>query len=458
MKTTTRHLRILLPLLALVLLQNCKSYKDPASTEELVDQAIENNFEVPEFWEASNDTAAVSDNWYKNFNDPKLAGLVEEAVDSTNLSIVYQLALIEQNKAMRDLAQSGKRVQIGYGADYAGLSTTTGTDKYGLAVGGGIAWEADLWGRIEAGILSADENLKASIYNYSFTKQSIAATTSKLYFTIGTLNNAIAVGEDFIEVNDRIKEILSVREEVGIIDMKEVYLIGAQIASINNLIQDYNDEVQISTRQLEVVLGRYPENQLQVDWLPQDIAKIDAIGNPFQLIERRPDLKRDESVVRSKFYLSEEARLLKYPNLVLSADIGFSTISDLIFGTGGSFFGPIYTGGAIDAQIESANAEQRQALMTYGLSLLNAFNEVETALGSESFLREQQRFVIDAIDESKHAYELMVEQYKVGKVSLFEVLQTQMQWLRKELDLIAINGELYQRRVDLYLALGGDIN
>ena len=124
---------------------------------------------------------------------------------------------------------------------------------------------------------------------------------------------------------------------------------------------------------------------------------------------------------------------------------------------GGSFFGPIYSGGAIDAQIEGASADQRRALMTYGLSILNAFNEVETSLSSEKFLREQKKHITDAVNESKNAYELMVEQYKVGKVSLFEVLQTQMEWLLKELDLINIHGELYQQRVDLYLALGGDI-
>lgn len=457
MKTINSYLKILLPLLALALFQNCKSYKEPADTEGLIQQATENNFEVPEFWESSEDTLAVSNNWYKNFDDPVLNAYVEEAIDSTNLSIVYQLALIEQNQALKSLAQSGKKVKVGYGGDYTGLSTTTGINNYSFATGGGVSWEADLWGRIEAGILSADENLKASIYNYSFTKQSIAATTSKLYFKIGTLQQAVGIGEDFIEVNNRIKEILSLREEVGIINMKEVYLVGAQIASINNLIQDYQDEIQRTTRQMEVVMGRYPENALPVKWTPEHLEPIQQIGNPFQLIERRPDLKRDESVVRSKFFVTEQAKLLKYPNLVLSADIGFSTVSDLIFGTGGSFFGPIYSGGAIDAQIEGASADQRRALMTYGLSILNAFNEVETSLSSEKFLREQKKHITDAVNESKNAYELMVEQYKVGKVSLFEVLQTQMEWLLKELDLINIHGELYQQRVDLYLALGGDI-
>lgn len=450
--------KIGLSLLSLVCVLNCKSYKEPMTTSETVDQLTENTFDIPEFWEAGNDTISVSDDWYKEFNDKDLEVLVKEAIDTTNLSIIYQLALIEQSKAVRSLEESGKKVKVGYGADYEGLSASNGISNYGVAGGVGVSWEADLWGKIETGILAADENLKASIYNYSFTRQSIAATTSKLYFKIGTLKQAIGIGKKFIEVNDNVMKLQKVREEVGIIDMKEVYLLGAQISTINNLIESYLNEVQSTTRQLEVVLGRYPKNELQVDWSPETINPIQKIGTPFQLINRRPDLKRDESVVRSKFYLNEQAQLLKYPDLVLSADIGFSTVSDLIFGTGGSFFGPIYSGGAIDAQIASASAEQRQALMNYGLTMLNAFKEVESSLSSESYLREQKVFLTDAANESKSAYQLMAEQYKVGKVSLFEVLQTQMQWLLKELDLVNINGQIYQQRVDLYLSLGGNIN
>jgi outer membrane protein TolC len=156
--------------------------------------------------------------------------------------------------------------------------------------------------------------------------------------------------------------------------------------------------------------------------------------------------------------LTEQAKLAKYPNLVLSADMGFSTVSDLIFGAGGSFFGPIYTGGAIESQIASATAIQRESLMTYGLSILNAFNEVETAMSSEKYLLEQQRHITNSIEESKNAYQLMLKQYAVGRVGLFEVLQTQMEWLLRELDLVNINGEIYAQRVQLYLALGGNIN
>ena len=441
-----------------LLIHNCKSYEQPAETNSIVTEALGNKIIVPEFWDTSSDTSKVKENWYKEFHDPFLESLVEEAIDTTNLSIIYQLALIEQTSAQRGLSQSNKSLKIGYGAGSSGYTATGAANNFDANVGGGISWEADLWGKIETGILSADENLKASIYNYSYTRQSITATTSKLYFEIGTLNQELQIGEDFIKVNDHIKDLLKIREEVGIIDMKEVFLIKAQISSINNLIEQYKNELQTKTRKLEVVIGRYPENKLIVNWQPDVLEPVTEIGNPFELINRRPDLKRNESYVRSQFFLTEQAKLIKYPNLVLSADMGFSTISDLIFGVAGSFFGPIYTGGAIDSQIASATAEQKKSLMTYGLSLLNAFNEVETSLSSEKYLLEQKLYMTNAINESKNAYDLMLKQYAVGRVGLFEVLQIQMEWLLKELNLIRINGSLYRQRVELYLALGGNIN
>ena len=458
MKTIVKISRYILFLALTLLLQNCKSYEQPAVTESIAVESLESKIEIPEFWETSSDTIEVKEDWYKEFNDPKLDSLVLEAIDTSNLSIIYQLALIEQSNAQRDLAQSNKKVKIGYGGDYSGYSATGSANSYDFSTTGGISWEADLWGKIETKILAADENLKASIYNYSYTRQSIAATTSKLYFQIGTLNQSLQLGNDFIKVNDHIKDLLKIREEVGIIDLKELFLIKAQISSINNLIENYKNEIQKNTRKLEVVLGRYPENKLIVDWNTVSLNPVTEIGNPFELINRRPDIKRNESIVRSQFYLTEQAKLLKYPNLVLSANMGFSTVSDLIFGTAGSFFGPIYSGGALDSQIESASAEQKKALMTYGISILNAFNEVETSLNSESYLLEQQKHINNSVVESKNAYQLMLKQYAVGRVGLFEVLQTQMEWLFRELDLIKINGNIYQQRVDLYLALGGNIN
>lgn len=441
----------------ILLFQQCKLYQNPEGTDELAAKSLESRFEIPEYWEAKQDSTEVVENWYTTFDDPDLNKLVEEAIDTSNLSILYQLALIDQGIAESSLSKSRKSVQVGYNGDYGGYSDSKGTNDYNFAATGGISWEADLWGKIETGLLIADENLKADIYNYSYTRQSIAAKVANLYFKIGTLNNSLEIAKEFLSLNDTISNILKIREEVGVIDMKEVFLTNAQVSSINNIIERYKNLKQIRTRELEVVLGRYPENKLQVDWIHKSLEPILQISNPIDLINRRPDLKRQESLVRSHFYLNEQAKLAKYPSLVLSANLGFSTIGDLIFGTGASLFGPIFNGGALDSKIGVATAIQKQALMSYGMGILQAFNEVETSMSAEVNLLEQEKYIKEAIDELKDAYALLGKQYAVGVVSAFEVLQIQMQWLIRELDLVQKQGEIHQMRVQLYLALGGNI-
>lgn len=441
----------------LFLVQQCKLYKDPEGTNELAAKSLESRFEIPEYWEAKQDSSEVVENWYTTFNDTGLNQLVEEAIDTSNLSILYQLALIDQGIAESSLSKSRKSVQVGYNGDYGGYSNSQGTNDYNFSATGGISWEADLWGKIETGLLAADENLKADIYNYSYTRQSIAAKVANLYFQIGTINNSLDISSEFLNLNDTIVNILKIREEVGVIDMKEVYLTNAQVSSISAIIEQYKNLKQIKTRELEVILGRYPENKLEIDWTHHSLEPITQISNPIELINRRPDLKRQESLVRSQFYLNEQAELAKYPSLVLSANLGFSTIGDLIFGTGASLFGPIFNGGALDSKIAVATAIQKQVLMSYGMEILQAFNEVETSMNAEVNLIEQEKYTREAIEELKEAYSLLGKQYAVGSVSAFEVLQIQMQWLLRELDLVKVHGEIHQRRVQLYLALGGNI-
>jgi outer membrane protein TolC len=229
------------------------------------------------------------------------------------------------------------------------------------------------------------------------------------------------------------------------------------VNNIKNIIEGNKDLLQIKVRQLETLLGRYPENKLKVDWKPTSIEMITEISNPFDLILRRPDIQSNESKVRALFYLNEQALLAKYPSLVLSASISLSSVNDLLFGAGASLFGPIFNGGALDGRIDEATAQQKQALATYGLSILNAFKEVETSLNSQTIISNQENFIQLSSNESKKAYEISVKQYEIGAVDLFDVLQIQLQWLLKELDLVTIKEQIYHERVQLHLALGGNI-
>ncbi|MEN8137462.1 MAG: TolC family protein [Bacteroidota bacterium] len=444
--------------LALISLSNCVMYKDPPATQDLAEESLPTDFEIPTEWTAvKKDTTDVKEDWYKVFNDTILNSLINEALDTVNPSIRYQLANIDIKSANVDIAKAGRSLFIDYNVAYTGSTVVNGDSQYNVGLYAPIRWEADLWGRIKAGVLAANEAVIAQIKNYSYTRQSIAGNICNLYFDISTTKKAIKVGNDYIKLNHNLVEILKVKQDVGISDIKDVYLAEAQYNSIKSIIEELKNSLQIQTRELEAILGRYPEGNLDINWLSNDLIPIKSISDPISLIRRRPDILMNESQVRSAFYMTEQAKLAKYPNLVLTATPGISSASTLVLGTGASLLGPILNGGLIEANIRKATATQKASVSLYGLSIINALKEVESSMDSEYILFERRKYTEKYVEESRNAYDVVVTQFEEGKIDIINTLYLQSRLLVAEFDLIKNTQDIYKQRVKLYLALGGDI-
>jgi len=203
-------------------------------------------------------------------------------------------------------------------------------------------------------------------------------------------------------------------------------------------------------------MGRYPA--AEVDGADELLAVPPPIpvGIPVDILERRPDLIAAERRVASAFYLSEQARLAKLPSFTLTAGVGGNNALDSLVGNlAAGIFAPLYTGGALEGQIEVANADQKAAVAAYGTSVLKAFEEVETSLTNDDLFAQREDFLASAVESNFKAYELALAQYDVGKIDLLSVLQMQSRWLGASIGLIRIKNERLAQRVNLHLALGG---
>ena len=140
----------------------------------------------------------------------------------------------------------------------------------------------------------------------------------------------------------------------------------------------------------------------------------------------------------------------------VSASVGGSSnLDDTIANLTAGLFAPIFTGGALEAQVESATADQKAAIAVYGQSLLKAFEEVETALTNEALFAERETYLLSAEDNSKKAYDLALARYDVGQTDLLSVLQIQSQWVGARVGVVNIRSDRLSQRVGLHLALGG---
>jgi outer membrane protein TolC len=212
-----------------------------------------------------------------------------------------------------------------------------------------------------------------------------------------------------------------------------------------------------------VIVGRYPSAELA---LAPDLPALPGPvpdGLPSELLERRPDLIAAERRLAAAFHSIQVAEAARLPRIALTVGGGKST-SDLLrlanVGTGfwrvgADVFAPLFTAGALKAQVAQANAEQQAALALYGQAALRAFGEVESSLASEQLLADQQKYLESVLAQDTEALRLGRIRYDAGATDFLHVLQMQARQLITQYDLIAIRNGRLANRVALHLALGG---
>jgi outer membrane protein TolC len=165
----------------------------------------------------------------------------------------------------------------------------------------------------------------------------------------------------------------------------------------------------------------------------------------------------------SAFHLIQAAEAARLPRLALTAGGGRST-SELLrlasvpagfWKAGIDLLLPLFTGGALRAEIDRATAEQQAALALFGQTALRAFAEVENALAGEQLLAEQEQHLTNVLAQDAEALRLGRLRYDAGATDLLHVLQLQARQLDTRLELIDLRADRLANRIALHLALGG---
>jgi multidrug efflux system outer membrane protein len=121
----------------------------------------------------------------------------------------------------------------------------------------------------------------------------------------------------------------------------------------------------------------------------------------------------------------------------------------------GQLVGPIFTFGAVSGQVAQAEAAQQAALLSYQLSIQNAFADVDDALAANQKLGVQlaaQQRLVDSLSTYSRLARL---QYNGGYTAYSTVLQAEQALFPAELNLAAVRTALLVSGVNIYKATGG---
>jgi len=434
--------------------------QEPPPQEEVLADALPETTEVRPEWAAPpGDTGQVQDGWLASFNDPQLEALVAEALNEKNPNLRLLAAQVDRATAAAALAGSALKPTVAVGGALSGTSGPEQVEQQSAGAGIGVSWEPDIWGRVQAGVNAADENLRATVADFEFARLSLVANVAKTWYLATELHLQMNLAQDVVDILAESVAIVETKQKVGQVSMQDVYLVRADLASAEDALRQAEAGKQQARRALEILLGRYPAGEIEAATELVPVPPPVPSGIPSDILERRADIIAADRRVASAFFITEEARLADLPSFPINVGVGGSSgLDSLVTDLSVGVVAPLYTGGAIEAQLDLATADQDAAIAAYGATVLRALEEVEASLTNERLLTSREMYIASATENNKNAYDLAKVQYDVGQVDLLSVLQMQTRWVGARVSLLRVKNARLEERISLHLALGGDFD
>lgn len=408
--------------------------------------------------------AEVEANWWKHFNDPTLDHLIELAIKS-NKTLAIAKARIEEAQAGRTAARSALLPQINATADASRGNQGFFTNGQALTtkdIGLQATWELDLFGKNQARLGAAKAILQSSEATRQAVLVALLAEVARNYFDLRDYERQIAITEENLKDQEKTLELTRVQLTGALASDFDVQRAAAQVSTTAAQLPVLQIAYDTTLNHLNVLLGEVPGKQDALLKTFEPLKPLDQriiVVAPATALAARPDIRAAERQFAASISAHKAATLELLPTISLLGLFGaqntslFSTSPTWSAGVG--LVMPILNFGRIQADIDTANAREHQAFLTYQQTVLEALENVENAL--TNYLHETGRnaSLKNAATQNRKAVELARQQYTSGYNSLLDVLVVERNALDAESALASSDTKLRKDLVNIYTAVGG---
>lgn len=409
--------------------------------------------------------------WWQIFDDETLKRLISVAL-ANNYDLLIAVSRVEQARQVAAQARGQFFPQIGYDGTVAtgknALLTSPSpnggktTDSAFLDIS--VFWEIDFWGRIRRLNEAARAQYLATEEGRRGVVVSLVSAVAQAYFELLELDLQLEIARRNTKTFEETLKIFSQRYEGGTGSKLETTSAEGLLATVAANIPEVERQIVLKENQINVLLGRNPGPvERNASLLRQSVPPEIPAGIPSALLERRPDIRQTEQVLRAANAQIGVSMANFFPQIGLTTFFGkvspelsaFTAGSSNLWAVAGTMTGPIFQGGALVAQYRQSKAVWEEARLRYEQTALNAFQEVSNSLVSRDkfeLARIQQSRAVEAYNE---AVQVSTKRYVAGKASYYEVLQNQQQVFPAETLLAQTELNRLLVIVQLYKALGG---
>lgn len=408
--------------------------------------------------------------WWQQFEDPTLNRLVDASLQG-NRELRVAFARLKASRAIRDdvandrfpVVTSRASSEIGKSQIPGQTTDRVNAERYDLGLD--MAWEVDLFGRIQRQLEASDAQQGVAAADLQQLQVTLIAELADAYGQLrgAQLREKIALAN--LKNQQDSRGITRSLQEAGVGNQLDVVRADARLAAVEATVPQLQAEQVRARNRIATLLGQRPD-QLAVDLSPAQlpaIAKALPIGDPAQLLRRRPDIRSAERRLAAATAQIGVATADLFPRVSLSGFLGFTAARGSQIGSSAANawgLGPSITWAAFDlgsvrAQIRAADADAEGALASYEQDVLLALEESENAFSDYAKRQQRLQALMSQSDSSRAAAALASIQYREGTADYLVLLDAERERLSAEDAQAQGETELYRGIVAIYKALGG---
>jgi len=411
--------------------------------------------------------------WWKAFNDPQLDRLVDQLL-ANNPTLQSALARIRAAQAEVSSAQALQYPNVNIdGSDSYELVSKNfvyptrygGTWQWVGDVQARLRWSLDFWGKQAALIERARNAREAASLDASAARLALAGQFAQSYVALLLAWQNIDIARQTVDERQIILDLTQSRVAAGLENEASLEQAKALLAMARMDARRTEAQRDIGVHAIAALIGRgadaYPTITRPAAAVDSALPLPDHL--PADLLSRRPDITAAQMRIKAAIAGREAAHAEFYPNIDLTAALGFQAIGfsnlingdSLTAGLGPAIHLPVFDAGAIRAQYARATADLDAAVADYNGTVVGAVRQTANALTEVASLADQRQQQKLALDSATRAFDLAKERYRLGLSGQIPMLTAEATLLEARRQMAVLVAEATNQRVTLLLSLGG---
>ncbi len=439
----------------------------PPSGNSLVDKSLKNDFFARGDW--------PEERWWEMFYCSELNQYIDEALKQ-NPSIQAVEQKINFAKQSAVIARSSLFPFIYFNASdssaylsknglYETLNPTI--PRYGnlIDLSLSFSYEFDFWSKYRNLFQASLGREKAQTAEASQVTLIVTTALAQVYFALKINLLKEEIYQELVLIRSTLFNLSNQMQEKALFSKLPVWLSIEALDETKKELIAIQEEIEFNKHLLNALRGTGPDDPLELSLplasLPETIEIPDHLF--LDLLSRRPDLMAAIWRVESIAHEVGAAIADFFPNIDLTGLIGAETFNISNLFNGKSFTTgllpalhlPIFTAGAIRANVRAKKALFEEAVFDYNNLILKSAEEVANYLVLVTSVFKRESLQRNIVEQAKKRYELtkLLEYHCLD--STFEMLARKEEFLEKQLTELSLRYNQYASVIKLTKSFGG---